>query len=137
MSGVTASKLLFLDTNIFVYYFAGEGVVGRRAKKVLQLLAQDRARAVTSTITQLELLSLSVVDQEVEQLNELFLETPNLRIVVLDQDIAVEAARIRRQYHFRTPDAIQLATALVCQVDQFVSQDKQLAQFSELAVVSL
>ena len=65
---------------------------------------------------------------------QLFLETPNLKIKNLDSEIAIEAARIRRKYGFQTPDAIELATAVVAKADAFITNDKRLMKFNEIKV---
>lgn len=126
--------LIFLDTNPFIYFFEGKGVLGLKAKKVFELLTTNKAKAVTSIITQIELLSLKSSDQNSKHLLELFLETPNLTVENLGPEIANEAARVRRAYGFRTPDAIQLATALYCKVDKFITNDKRLANFKEIKI---
>ena len=125
---------IFLDTNLFIYFFEGKGVLGLKAKKVFELLATNKVKAVTSIITQIELLSLKSSNESTKHLLELFLETPNLTIENLGPEIANEAARVRRVYGFRTPDAIQLATALYCKADKFITNDKRLASFKEINI---
>lgn len=126
--------LLCLDTNLFIYFFEGSDVLGKKVKKIFELLVTNKAAAVTSIVTQIELLSLETSEENIEHLLRLFLETPNLKIEDLGVEIAVEAARIRRVYHFRTPDAIQLATAIYCQANKFITNDKRLLNFKEIKV---
>ncbi len=134
MNGMTNKHLIFLDTNLFIYFFEGKGVFGLKAKKVFELLATNKAEAVTSIITQIELLSLKSSDESSKHLLELFLETPNLTVENLGPEIANEAARVRRIYGFRTPDAIQLATAIYCKAEKFITNDKRLASFKEIKI---
>jgi predicted nucleic acid-binding protein len=129
-----SNPLFFFDTNIFIYLFEGNAEHGLQVKKMFELLALNKAKAITSIITQVELLSLDSTPEDIQQLLELFLETPNLRVLDLGSEIATEAARIRRQYHFRTPDAIQLATAVLHQVDLFITNDRRLDSFGEVNV---
>ncbi len=131
---VKRKQLFFVDTNIFIYYFQEDEKFGPRAKKILELLVAGKAQAVTSIITQVELLSLPTTEQQTEYLRGLFLETPNLQIKELTPEIADEAARIRREYKFRFPDAIQLATAVVSDVPVFITNDKRLSRFKELKI---
>lgn len=130
-------KTLFLDTNIFVYYFASHPQFGHQVRQIFEALSQDKFRAITSVITLTELLSLSGSDKEVDTLKNHFLETPNLEIIDLNQEISIEAARIRREYKFRTPDAIQLATAINSRAEVFVTNDKKLKKFKEIKVTGL
>lgn len=128
------NSLLFLDTNIFIYFFEGKESSGLKAKKIFELLSENKARAVTSIITQVELLSLKSSAENTQHLLELFLETPNLVVENLGSEIAVEAAKIRQKYGFRTPDAIQLATAMYSKADKFITNDKRLASFKEIKI---
>jgi predicted nucleic acid-binding protein len=53
------------------------------------------------------------------------------------ESVAEGAARIRARYGFRTPDAIQLASAQVAGARVFVTNDVRLRSFAELPVVVL
>ena len=68
-----------------------------------------------------------------EKLEEELTLIPNITIVEVDQTLAREAGRIRRQYKFMLPDSIQLATALDAKVDVFVTNDKKLGRGSHLS----
>lgn len=131
------NKLLCLDTNIFIYYFQAENEFGLKTKKLFELLVKNKAHAVTSIITQIELLSLDMSPEESKRLYSLFLETPHLKVENLVPDIANEAAKIRREYDFRTPDAIQLATAVYSKADAFITNDRKLLSFKGILVQSL
>lgn len=128
------NNLLGLDTNIFIYYFQQNEEFGLSVRLLFELLAKKKAKAVTSIITLTELLSLPASERDIEALTSHFLETPNLLIGEVNQTIGIEAARIRRVYKFRVPDAIQLATALFYKVDVFITNDQRLKSFSELNI---
>ncbi|MDY6826219.1 MAG: hypothetical protein SVV67_03445 [Bacillota bacterium] len=49
----------------------------------------------------------------------LFYYFPNLKLININLDIAVEAARTRDSYNFATPDSILLASALHAGADAF------------------
>ncbi len=49
--------------------------------------------------------------------------------------VANETIRIRARYGLKTPDAIQVATALSCGADHVVTNDKQWRIVSNLPVV--
>ncbi len=131
---MSKSQLLFLDTNIFIYFFEGENQHSPKVKKIFSQLATNQNRAITSIITQIELLSLSDSGEQAQLLLDLLLETPNLKIFDLGFEIANLAARIRRNYRFQIPDSIQLATALHCQADVFITNDRRLAKFPEIKI---
>lgn len=135
--GITNNKLIGLDTNIFIYYFQQNPEFGELSKSIFENLALNRTRAITSIVTLIELLSLPSLEKEMGTLKNLLLETPNLTICDLNQNIGVEAAEIRRRYKFRLPDAIQLATCLSLDADMFITNDQKLKSFKEIPVILL
>jgi hypothetical protein len=69
---------------------------------------------------------------------EFFLTTfPNLSFVSMGLGVARRAADLRADYRFRTPDAIQLAAALVQGATAFLTNDKKLKPVSEVEVLIL
>lgn len=99
-----------------------------------------RARAVTSTITMLELLVQSYRISDMDRVNKFYalLSTyPHLEWIGPTLEIADRAARLRAEYHLRTPDALQAATALVCEATGFVSNDAAFKRVRGLDVVTL
>lgn len=127
-------KTIFLDTSVFIYHFESHREFGPVVKRVFELLSENKAKAVTSVIAQIELLSLPMDERMTALLNQYFWETPNLVVHAVDQEIASKVAKIRRKYGFRTPDAIHLATAVVYKADVFITNDKRLKKFDEMAV---
>lgn len=131
------SGMISLDTNIFIYYFQRNKHFGEKAKKVFETLTTGKNKAATSIITLTEILYLKSSETEVDLLKHAFLQTPNLTIITVDQEIAIEAARIRRHYGFRLPDSMHLATALLNKADVFITNDVRLLKFKEIKVVLL
>ena len=65
-------------------------------------------------------------------------ETTDMEIVEVNQEIAKKAAQIRAEYKgFKAMDAIQLAVAGVTNCDLFLTNDKQLRQFKELKCITV
>ena len=83
------------------------------------------------------MLSIKASLSKLAQLKELLLRTPNLTIIDVNQDLATEAARIRRKYGFRTPDAIQLATAKLTRAKALLTNDQRLKSFKDLKIILL
>lgn len=124
--------LFYLDTNIFLYFFQSHPTFGPRVKKVFEQLENKKVTAITSYLTLSEILSFKIEDEAIEKIKMKFFSIPNLACVPIEKSVGLEAARIRRQYNFRLPDAIHLATATIYQVDKFFSNDKKLVNFSEI-----
>ncbi len=130
-------KKVGLDSNIFSYQFHQDPNFGPLTKSIFDDLSADKLQAITSTITLIEILSVKTSLAKIKQLKELFLRTPNLTILDVGQDIAMEAAKIRRKYGFRTPDAIQLATAKLSRAKAYITNDERLKSYKGLKVILL
>lgn len=130
-------KLIGLDSNIFSYHFHKHPIFGPIAKEIFDALSINKSHAITSIITLTEILSVKVLRNRVKQLEIQFSEIPNLIILDVNHDIASEAAKIRREYNFRLPDALQLATAMVANAKAFVSNDQRLTKFKKLKMIVL
>ncbi|MEX2028145.1 MAG: PIN domain-containing protein [Candidatus Curtissbacteria bacterium] len=130
-------KQVALDTNIFIYHFHEYPKLTDLADVIFVNLADNKLKAVTSLITLIELLSFKTPEPAINELKNAFYSTPNLSVLTIEQDIAMEAARIRRVYGFRLPDSIQLATALIGKAQAFVTNDQQLKKFHQLPIVLL
>jgi predicted nucleic acid-binding protein len=55
----------------------------------------------------------------------------------LDEGIAEGAAELRARHNLRTPDAIQIATAIRSGTSWFLTNDAELANLSEISVLVL
>ncbi len=131
-------KFIGLDTNIFVYYFNQHPEFGKAAKNIIDNLAADQIQAVTNEISVIELLSHPILSkQDVKEMEMQFSEIPNLKVLGIGHILALEAARIRREYGFRLADSIQLATAVSEKAKAFITNDADLKKFKELKVVLL
>jgi predicted nucleic acid-binding protein len=103
-------------------------------------LDSGQKQALTSYLTLLEVLVKPLEHQRrdlVTRYRATLLDSQSLRLVSLDDTIAEEAARIRAQYGFRTPDAIHLATAVLAEPDIFLTNDVRLRRFQEIPMVVL
>lgn len=132
------NKLVSLDSNIFVYYFESNPEFGICVKEIFLLLEKNKLKAVTSVTTLIELLSRKELDDhQLDLLRERFSTVPNLQTFDINEELALEAARIRREYKFKMPDAIQLATAINQKAQAFITNDDGLKKFKEIKVLLL
>jgi predicted nucleic acid-binding protein len=96
--------------------------------------------AVTSTITLTELLVHPYRAGDIDQVNTVYsLVTtyPHLEWQPATLAIADEAARLRATYRLKTPDAIQVATALVTGATGVVANDVAFRRVPEIEVFLL
>ena len=97
-------------------------------------------RAVTSTLTLLEVMvqPLRQGDQNLaRQYREILLRSSSLRTVPLTSEIAEQAAQIRAVANLKTPDAIQLATALSSGAHVLLTNDTAMPAHSDLQILVL
>ncbi|MEK7703174.1 MAG: type II toxin-antitoxin system VapC family toxin [Nitrospirota bacterium] len=115
----------FLDTNAFIYFFEGR-------QKITELVI----RALTlcfSPISEIELLSTPHLTQaEITQIKTFLLLCQPIE---LTSDVIEKTIAIRREYRFKTPDAIIAASALSLNIP-LVSADTDFEKVVGLALVS-
>lgn len=137
MNGIKNLKRVAIDTNIFIYHFEGNDCFTEYTDIVFNGLVSGKLRGVTSILTLGEILSYPNTKKVEDRLIEDFITTPNLKIVDIDLNIIVKAAQIRREYGFRLPDSIQLATAVLNKAEAFITNDKKLKQFDSVQIILL
>lgn len=130
-----SSRLIALDAMIFIYYLdASDKTLNTQSRLILEPLFGNKTRGITSVVSVLETLSSPryIHDPErVENYSLFFQSIPMLQVVDITWDIAQEAARLRRENQgLRTPDAIQLATAIIHHADIFITNDVKLKKLS-------
>jgi len=129
---------VYLDTAPLIYLI--EGTQDQAEKVSAQLGQWVRANAMlgTSTLTLLELLVIPKKegnDTLVQKYRALLSELMSEPLIPLSEQIADRAAQYRAQLSLRTPDAIQLATAICGGYDIFYSNDKQLERCKDIVVL--
>jgi len=67
----------------------------------------------------------------------LFRNFPNLSVIPVSDEIAERAAFLRAHHNIRTPDALQLATALLSGSRFFLTNDETLSSVEEIRVLIL
>ena len=136
MNGTAKIKLAGLDSNIFIYQFEDHPEFSQNTNIIFEKLAKNKLKAVTSIISVIEALSLPSPLEVRTKIQEAFNMT-NLTIFDINQNIALETARLRREYSLGLGDAIQLATARIAKAQIFITNDEGLKYFKELKIVLL
>jgi len=122
-------EVVAIDTDCFIYYLEG-GMWAKELKDNLFLpLEEGSFRAVASVLTVAEILvkpkSLGLQDV-CEEYILLLSSYPHLEIVPFTLQIAIRCAEVRARYRIRTPDALQVATALEEGAGVFLTNDADL-----------
>jgi len=131
-----------LDTPIFIYHFEKSNKYFNLTKEIFSRLDDDELdfTAVTSVITLLEISVKPIKESRNDLLEEYstkLLYDDKLTTFFLDETIALRAAELRAKYAIKTPDAIQIATAIIANTDAFITNDKSLKKVEECTVLVL
>ena len=135
-----ASKVVFLDTAPLIYFIEGNSEHQAILVKLFKFNDQGGFSFITSTITLLEVLVKPMRENKTdiaEQYRTVLTKAAGIEVFDVTAAIAQVAARLRAKYNFKTPDAIQLATAIEVQADYFLTNDSRLKSVTELAVLTV
>ena len=131
-------RRLYFDTAPLIYYTEGHAQYLPTLRVIMGQIAPDQIHAITSVLTLTETLMKPLQQQQmalVHQYRLLFYQTAALTMVPITAPIAELAATLRAQYGLRTPDALQLATAIDAGCDAFLTNDFALQRVTEIAVL--
>jgi predicted nucleic acid-binding protein len=137
---ISEGQIIALDTMIFIYHLEDHPIFSPVTERMFERIEKGKNQAVTSYLTLLEILVKPKRDsllKAVSDYRDLLLTFPNLKFVPLDQRVADLASTLRARYGIRTPDAIQIASALSEGAKTFVTNDSQLKKISDIQVVLL
>jgi predicted nucleic acid-binding protein len=130
-----------LDTSIFIYHLEAHPRYLPLTQALLAGIQAGRQRAVTSTVTIMELtvrpwqLDRPAVARECEAL---LVHSFHLTLAGVTRDVARQAAQLRARFRLRPAGALQVATALVQGATVFVTNDRGLARLApELDIITL
>lgn len=129
-----------VDTAVFIYFIEENP---RYLQHILPLFTQaDQGQRllVTSALTLLEVLVVPyrAADQRLaERYERLLTGSRGIRMVELTRDQLRAAAELRGATGIRTPDALQLVSALSAGCQTFVTNDRRLPSLPGLKVVQL
>jgi predicted nucleic acid-binding protein len=121
---VNGNKIL-LDTNAFIYFFEGQS-------KITNLVIST-PEIYFSAISEIELLSASHLTQSEIDAIKAFLSL--CQRIEITSEIIDQTIMIRRQYHFKIPDAVIAASALHLQMP-LVSADTDFKKIVGLTLIS-
>jgi predicted nucleic acid-binding protein len=133
-------QVVALDTTPLIYFIEQNPSYIDAIRPFFVAMDRGKVRVVTSMVTLLEVLVHPLRRGEKElaqQYRDILLDAEGLTTLSLSQDIAEEAAQLRASYNIRTPDAIQLATALCVGASCLLTNDARLPSLPELRVLVL
>ncbi|MBI2020680.1 PIN domain-containing protein [Candidatus Daviesbacteria bacterium] len=127
-----SSKIISLDTNIFIRALDDSTNLGDRARELIAEIRETVTKVFISTIL-LEEFFVRVYKEKLEKEEADILDFLTIgglgTFVNMDQRIALLAAKIRADYpSVKGPDAIHLASAIEVGAKIFITTDRRLPQ---------
>ena len=129
-----------LDIAPLIYYIEEHAAFLAKVKPFFEAADRNEFRIVTSFVTLIEVLIRPLREgrpELAEEYRNILLQSSALTAIALDEGIAEEAAELRARHNLRTPDAIQLATAIRSGASWFLTNDSALANLIEIPVLVL
>lgn len=129
-----------VDTAPFIYLIEAHPNYLEAVRGFFLAVDAGRIRAVTSTVTLLEVLVHPFRRGDAvlaQQYRDILLNSNGITCVALSSDIAEKAARLRAAYNLQTPDAMQLATARLSGASSFLTNDSFLPSIPSVQILIL
>lgn len=137
LSGVSC---LGIDTAPFIYFVERHPDYLDLMRAVIRRIDAGELKAVSSVVTLAEVLTQPLRLGNLllaQNYRDVLYRSRNFRLVPIDATIAELAADLRARYNLRTPDALQLAAAIMAGCDAFLTNDATLKKVTELKVLVL
>ncbi len=135
-----SGDIIFLDTAPFIYFFEQHSDHFPALDNLFAQLYKTGAQAITSIITYIELTTLPAClgqHQLIRKYRDYLTNSENISLFPIDVNIADYVVELRAQYRFKTPDAIQLGTAVACGADYIITNDKDWQRFKEIRIAMI
>ena len=134
---LNSGDIIFVDTAPFIYFFEDHPQYFPFMKRFFDQVYNVSAQVITSMITYIE-----ITTQPTKYGNESILlkyrdyltHSENISLFPIDLKIADQSVKIRAEYGFKTPDAIQLGTAVACGSDYIITNDQAWKKFDAIPV---
>jgi predicted nucleic acid-binding protein len=133
-------RVIGLDTAPLIYFIERNEAYLTLVRSFFQAIDRGDFRAITSTLTLTEVLVHPLRSNNLElaeQYRDIILDSENLQTIPISVEIAEIAAGLRATSNIRTPDALQIATALQGGASFFLTNDIRLSAVPDLEVIVL
>jgi predicted nucleic acid-binding protein len=120
-------SVIGLDTSLFIYHLEDHPRYSPLTEIIFNDLEKGINKGVTSYLTLMEILAKPKTEGLLQAARdyEYYLTTfPNLTFYEMGLDVARKASDLRSADRIKTPDAIQLATAVLYGATAFLTNDK-------------
>ena len=129
-----------LDTAPLIYFVEERLAYLPFVDPFFEAVERGEIQAITSTLILTEVLVHPYKHGDLglaQQYSRILLNSQNLKTIAVSPEIASKAARLRAAYGVKTPDSIQLATALDANASAFLTNDGDLPSIPGLQIIVL
>lgn len=140
LNHLVKGKSLFLDTAPLIYFIEKNLRYHHIVKPVISQIDDLETKGLTSTISLLEVLVHPLRNGNIRLANKykaILLFSSGLATYEISHAISEQAALLRGKHGWKTPDAIQVATALLHKADYFLTNDPALKKVRGIKVLVL
>ena len=133
-------QVVGLDTAPLIYFMEQNPNYIEMMRLFFRSFNRGDFRIVTSTVTLVEVLVHPLRQKNTalaQEYREILMNQESLTVVELTPDIAETAAQLRATYNLRSPDSIQMATAIREGASFFLTNDARLPSLPGLTVLVL
>lgn len=133
-------QIIGLDTAPLIYFIEQNSTYMEIVRGFFMAMSRSEFQVVTSTLTLTEVLvhPLRAGNEELaRQYRDIILDQENLITYPVSATIAECAASLRAKSNLRTPDAIQIATAINNGATCFLTNDARLSAITDLEILVL
>lgn len=128
-----------LDSSAFIYYIEENPLYLPVLDSLFDEIGEGRLRAVTSSLTLLETLvvPLRIGNEVLAQQYERFLTRSRVLLIPIDPPLLRAAAHLRAATRLKTPDAIQVTSALSAGCPAFLTNDQRVSSVPGLQILQI
>lgn len=133
-------SLIAFDTAPIIYFVEANPNYDAVVTAIFERVEKGEMTGLTSVISLCEVLVHPIRNQNTnlkQRYRDILQNSPNFFTKFINSAIAERAAELRAKYNLRTPDALQIATALENGCDAFLCNDNGLKRVTELQILIL
>lgn len=137
---IKLSETIFVDTAPLIYFFEDNKRYAEKVAGIFAVALKKRVQIVTSMITYVELLTMPQKAGNkllAAKYRDYLTNSEEVSIYPMSITVADKTVELRAQYNLKTPDAIQLATSIICGADHVLTNDKKWKVVEECNIVLL
>lgn len=129
-----------LDTAPIIYFIEENSAYLETLQHIFLRIDEGNLSAFSSYITLMEVLVKPIETQALDlarQYRDLLIGSPGFDLYPLERTVAEKAANLRSKYKLKSPDAIQIATAILFGAQIFLTNDSGFKKVTEIEVLTL